>query len=290
MNRIGIGLFVFGTAVLLPLAARATSYTAGTYYVGVEDTSTPCGARNGSDCDYNDLIFTMSGLGLTAFSSGVLYNPVHPSNDGTPFWDHRSSDSAHSNFGNCLYSSGARNTCTPSGASADPLSPTAQFLASAGSREASVAFHFSSLSTVSVSLVTALSAQPDRDDLYWCAAGASLMGGLASSCHQIGINGTNNQTTFSPGGAFDLVLFNRAVGRGGRGGIGPYDSDPTVAGGLNPSIDHFALALDDSGPGASSGSGNDPVNDPATIPEPAAFSLVGLGFAALAGLVRLRRV
>jgi hypothetical protein len=267
MHKITLCLSAICAGAILPSSALATSYSAGTYYVGVEDTSTPCGIS--SDCDYNDLIFSMSGTGLTAFSSGVLYNPIpDPNNDGTPFWNHPSSDSAHSNFGNCLYSSGANNTCTTSGASAAPLAATALYLAGSDAGESSVIFYFSSTSRVSVSFLMSIADDPDRNDLYWCPAGTAVTGGPGVNCHQIGINGSSNSATFSPGGAFDLVLYGPLHG---DDTVGPYDSDTSVAGVVNASTDHFALAL-----------------DPAAVPEPATLALVGLTLAGL-GAFRLRK-
>lgn len=268
MNKITLCLFALFLGAVLPSSALATSYSAGTYYVGVEDTSTPCGSS--SDCDYNDLIFSMSGMGLTAFSSGVLYSPIAaPNNDGTPFWNYLSSDSAHSNFGNCLYSSGASNTCTPSKTSAAPLAPTAQYLAANNAAQSSVIFYFSSASTVSVSFLMSIAAFPDRNYLYWCPAGTAVTGGPGATCHQIGINGSNATATFSPGGAFDLVLYGPS--HEDDDNVGPYDSDTSVTGVINASTDHFALAL-----------------DPAAVPEPATLALVGLTLAGLGGF-RLRK-
>jgi hypothetical protein len=266
MNKFTLFLLAVCAGVALPSSALATSYSAGTYYVGVEDMSTPCGTS--SDCDYNDLIFSMSGVGLTALSSGVLYNPIpDPDNSGTPFWNHLSSDSAHSNFGNCLYSSGANNTCTNSGASAAPLAPSAQYLAGSDAGQSSVIFYFSSTSTVSVSLLMSIAAYPDRNYLYWCPAGTAVTGGPGATCHQIGIDGSSNSATFSPGGAFDLVLFGVYQGNN----VGPYDSDTSVAGVANASTDHFTLAF-----------------DPSAVPEPATLALVGLTLAGIGGF-RLRK-
>ncbi len=233
----------------------------------IKNAGRKCGeahARHGKD-----EVVVVAVAGDTAFSSGVLYSPIaDPNNDGTPFWNHLSSDSAHSNFGNCLYSSGANNTCTTSGASAAPLAPSAQYLAGSDAGQSSVIFYFSSTSTVSVSFLMSISGDPDRNDLYWCPAGTAVTGGPGATCHQIGINGSSNSATFSPGGAFDLVLYGLVHG---GDAVGPYDSDTSVAGVVNASTDHFALAL-----------------DPTAVPEPATLALVGLTLAGL-GALRLRK-
>ena len=102
------------------IPAHATAFTSSAYYVGVED-------HIGGDYDYNDIVFTLSGAGLTLNSSGTLSNPFTPNNNGFPFFDNLSSDGAGKNFGNCLYTA-ATNACTGGG----PLNPSAQYLSSGG--------------------------------------------------------------------------------------------------------------------------------------------------------------
>lgn len=51
MKNIVLLVFGLGMLLLLPTVAKATTYTASTYYVGFEDSNKP-----GCDCDFNDLI------------------------------------------------------------------------------------------------------------------------------------------------------------------------------------------------------------------------------------------
>jgi hypothetical protein len=87
-------------ALALCLTAGPIWATTQTYYGGFEDT-TP-----GGDHDYNDLVFTLSGNGLTLNQSGGVW-ATKPTlnNSGTPFWNNTSSDnpSAIDNVGFCIY-------------------------------------------------------------------------------------------------------------------------------------------------------------------------------------------
>ncbi|MEQ1884034.1 MAG: PEP-CTERM sorting domain-containing protein [Bryobacteraceae bacterium] len=247
--------------LLLPATAGAETFFADSFYVGVEDINTPCGSN--SDCDYNDVIFSLAGAGLSLHSGGMLFDPFQPDNSGSPFWNNLSNDSAHANFGNCLYSSGANNTCGPNDSSASPIAPNAKYLASAG--KGSVDFYFSTDGQVTVTFLASIAAIPDRNLLYWCPAGTSVSGGPGSTCQKIGINGSNATATFTPGGAFDLVLY-RSSSAGGL--VGPYDSETGVGGVANSSTNHFAVAF-------------------TPVPEPATLGMAGAALAIL-GLWRRR--
>ena len=108
---------IFGAASLL----LAVPMFASTYFGGYEDLS-----RN-SDWDYNDIVFSLSGSGLTLHTTdGAFYtNPVLGTS-GNPFWNHASLDGAHYNIGYCIYGGGNCN----GGAALDP---NASYLASSSS-------------------------------------------------------------------------------------------------------------------------------------------------------------
>ena len=165
------------------LPARATSFSADVYYVGVEDH--PVSGQGAGDKDYNDLIFTLSGAGLKLNSNGTLSNPITPNDNGSPFWDNISGDGAGKNFGNCLYTV-SMNPCT-GGA---PIDPSAKYLSNGGSF---AAFDFSGASG-SVTLTIDASLHTDNDTLYWCTD--------SSHCHAITSGGS-----FTPGaGSFYFAL------------------------------------------------------------------------------------
>jgi len=178
--------FLTAPAVLLvgvSLPAHATSFSSGTYYVGVEDLSVS--GQGTGDKDYNDLIFTLSGSGLMLNSNGNLSNPITPNDNGFPFWDNLSGDGVGRNFGNCLYTT-AVNACT----GGPPIDPSAKYLSNGGGF---AGFDFSGASG-SVSLTVDVSLHTDNDTLYWCTD--------SSHCHVITGGGI-----FTPGsGTFYFAL------------------------------------------------------------------------------------
>jgi hypothetical protein len=183
------------------LPAHATAFLSSAYYVGAEDR-----AGAGSDYDYNDFVFTFSGAGLTLNSNGTLSNPIVPNNDGSPFWDHSSSDGSGKNFGNCLYTS-TPNACT----GGSPISPSAQYLSSGGDF---AAFDFSG-ATGQVNFTLDASLHGDNIAFYWCTS--------AANCNAIAGSGS-----FTPGsGEFYLKLI-----------------DNSVANTFTSTTSNFAVALD----------------------------------------------
>src|SRR5215831_16720930 len=111
-------IFLTGSAradVMLSTCASGTC----TIWGGFEDTVTP---PNGSDYDYNDLVFSLSGAGLTlntVVGDGALFAKPAVLNSGsgtatpnaaTPFWNNPSLDGAGGfNVGWCIYGGGSCN-------------------------------------------------------------------------------------------------------------------------------------------------------------------------------------
>ena len=88
-------LSLIGAALLLSVPAFAN-----TYYGGFEDLV-------GGDYDYNDIVFTLSGSGLTLNTSdGHWYNKPTLGTSGTPFWRNTSGDCPDKNIGFCVYGGG----------------------------------------------------------------------------------------------------------------------------------------------------------------------------------------
>jgi hypothetical protein len=106
-------LSLIGAALLLSAPAFASNY-----YGGFEDLV------NG-DYDYNDIVFTLNGSGLTLNTSdGHWYNKPTLGTNAAPFWNNLSWDGAGKNLGYCVYGGG---NC---GAG---LTSTAQYLADSNS-------------------------------------------------------------------------------------------------------------------------------------------------------------
>ncbi len=82
------------------LLGSATWANASTFYGGFEDTIQ-------GDYDYNDIVFSLSGDGLTLNSLTGQWNqkPVLGTS-GTPFWNHSSFDGSKYNVGYCIYGGG----------------------------------------------------------------------------------------------------------------------------------------------------------------------------------------
>lgn len=162
-----------------------------TYFGGVED-------RKGFDYDYNDLVFSISGDGLTLNSTGKFYDKPVINNNGYPFWDNLSYDApaASNNIGFCIYGGGACN-------GGKALDADAKYLASATSPAMSandVTFSVNGKVNASVSLSVAA----DNVQLgYYLASDPS-------NSHLLGKVG--NTYTFTPGGDFGLYSWDATTG------------------------------------------------------------------------------
>lgn len=243
------------TAALL---AAATLFVApawsGTIYGGFEDTV-------GGDYDFNDLLYSLSGSGLSINLNGasLFANPtlngvsgiVSPPGFGlthTPFWNNDSQDGGNYNVGFCIYGGGACNAGVG-------LDPSADYIAADNTATGSANdITFSDTGTVVINVVMTITA--DTDTLGWYSTANPLVIYMLG-----GIGGYS----FNPGGTFGLVGFN---------GADTFYSD-TAAGGVQDAVSHFAFFTDS----VSSTSVN-------PTPEPSTFLMLGAGIAVLGGLCR----
>jgi hypothetical protein len=107
-------LSLMGAALLMAVPAFAN-----TYYGGFEDLK-------GGDYDYNDIVFTLSGSGLTLNTQdGKWFNKPTTLSTSTAFWNNTSWDGPKENIGYCIYGGGNCGT---------GLSSTAQYLANKSSK------------------------------------------------------------------------------------------------------------------------------------------------------------
>lgn len=291
--RVFLFLIAAGVLALLPARASTISFSSptNTYYVGVEDlVSSSC------DCDFNDLVFSVSASGVAGtlnldalYGAGFLQSSL-PSlatgdtslNNGSPFWDNMSSDSTYANFGECIYESGAQNTCNGGTA----VDPTAQYLAGPGNVNhsvkpdggdagGSVDFYFSDPTdaTVRFNLIQSIAANSSNDEgaLYACPQGGAVDFFGRANCISVSLISGSATLTSSQvkalGGSFDLLFYSNSD----HGNFGPFDSNTSVSGNTDGVMDHFAVT----------------VGEP-TVPEPATFALVGGVLIGLGGFRRWR--
>ena len=188
---------------------------ASTYYVGFEDVA------NG-DYDYNDVVFSLSGNGLTLKSSGKFYNQPALNNSGTPFWNNLSLDQPSNamNVGFCIYGGGACN-------GGKALDPGAQYLASANSPAGTANDVIFSVDG-NVNAAVSVSITAGNDSVGWYLASNPSVYGLFGSS-----SGAGSTYTFTPGGDF---------------GIGGYNASnnqlfysQTALGTLDTNMSHFAI-------------------------------------------------
>lgn len=237
--------WVLGLSTLLV----ASPLLATTYFGGFEDA-----AGSGSDYDFNDLVYTLSGSSLTLHtgtgswlnqsSAGTLNtNSFQAGPLGTPFWNNNSQDgSGGYNIGWCMWGGGACNGGVG-------LAPGSQYLATAnGGSVNDVYFSSNGSVTEQVNFAVALIKQS--------ALGWELTSGVGG-VHLFSI-GVQGPVTFTPGGDFFLVVqsFSGTT----------YDSNAAASDGFS----HFAF-----------------FTTPTTAtPEPSTIGLLGFALVGLSVIVR----
>ena len=214
-----------------------------TYFGGFED-------KVGGDYDYQDLVFSLSGNGLTLNSGGKFYAQPALDNSGNPFWNHYSGDNpgATYNVGYCIYGGGACN-------GGKALDPGAKFLASAGNAAVSANdVTFSVSGNVSANVI--LSVASNTNDL-----GYYLVSDATHTVHSLGAAG--NTYSFTPGGDFGLVGMNITQGT-------TYYSQSGLDS-VEPGTSHFAFF------------------NTATAPEPGMMGMMAAGLLSVGAFFRRKK-
>jgi len=226
-----------------------------------------------SDYDYNDLVFSLSGPGLTlntVAGDGALFGKPASLNAGggpgtsnvanaaTPFWNNSSLDGAGGfNVGWCIYGGGACN----GGAG---LAPGDAYAANAAGKSLNDVT-FSTTGSTTGTLTLKITANANDQILGYCT------GPTFTTCTSLGLVSPGNTVTFTPGGNFILEAtngsqtFSTNMGVGGMVGGSPAATTPADG------ISHFAFFT------------------PAAVPEPASIFLFGTALLGVGAIARRQR-
>jgi hypothetical protein len=220
-----------------------------TYYGGFEDMP---GA--GSDYDYNDVVFSISGSNLMLNQSGGVWsNEPALGTTRPPFWNNASQDGPKFNIGYCIYGSGACGS---------GLDKTASYLAATTPTGGPVDSVYFSV-TGDVSSTVSFHVADDTDVLGWY-----LLGDLTPTIHYLNSETETGTFTFNPGGSFVLVGTNANTQQSFYSDVG------SAPGGTNdPFGSHFAFF----------GNASDP-----SVPEPGSMVLMGTALLGVSLLLRRR--
>ena len=236
-------LSLIGAALVMSVPTFAS-----TYYGGFEDAK-------GGDYDYNDIVFTLSGTGLTLNSSdGHWYNKPTLGASGVPFWNNSSYDNGNKNIGFCVYGGGNCGT---------GLSSTAQYLAANNTSHTgsanNVTFSVGANQKVSANVVMEITAYTDTLGYYNTSD--------PSKIYWLNTVGQTGIFQFTPTGTFGI-----AANNGVRGPNQTFYSQSNLDC-INDNVSHFAF-----------------FGDATAAPEPGAMGLMAGGLMTVAALFRRRKV
>lgn len=219
---------------------------AGTYFGGFEDMSRQ------SDNDYNDLVFSLSGSGLTLHTSdGAWFNQPTLGTNGNPFWNHQSYDGSNYNVGYCIYGGGSCNGGVA-------LDPGARYLAKAGNPgQVANNVYFSANGTVSTDIALTITSATDIFGWY------SLSN--PNNIHWLNASGQTGVFSFNAYGDFGIAANTGANASG--------DTFYSSQIGCDPSDSHFAFFG----------------NNVSAAPEPGALGLMAVGLITAGVLFRRKR-
>ena len=234
-------LSLIGAALMMSVPAFA-----GTYYGGFEDLKN-------ADYDYNDIVFTLNGNGLTLNTSdGHWYNKPTLGASGTPFWNNSSWDNGNKNIGFCVYGGG---DCGKG------LSSTAQYLASSNTSHTGsandVTFSLGANQNVAADVSLAITAGQDKLGYYNVSDPGNIH--WLNSPNQTGV------FQFTPTGDFGIVAENLSDNQ-------TYYSQNKFDYSKD-AVSHFAF-----------------FGDTAAAPEPGAMGLMAGGLITVGALFRRRKV
>ncbi len=185
----------------------ALAGTATVYYGGIEDRLGSTGYE--SNGDYNDMIYNMTGSGLQLTGSGsFLANPAVDEN-GTMFWDNKSSDGPLMNVGYCLYGGG---NC---GIVGGPVSNLSAWVGAGGTQVLNNVFL--STGTVTATLLAKITAYSTTDQLGWynplTGASGMVFGGTVTPGQTVSFDpGSEFVLWTNHGGTSPMLYSNAALG------------------------------------------------------------------------------